>query len=216
MDKIVFTTCLVIFQLLIVILIIDNSVHCFASSEVIRQQEWIERDQERQRLEQKRQHEKALEKKPSRIEIDQSSPLEEAAKEDVCVQIDSIVLFGATLLSDSEKAGLSGPFIGRCLSMNHINEVVRTTTNLYIKRGYVTTRAFVPAQDLATRRLEIRVVEGEVESIRLNDDSPADRRRIAMTFPSGIVGKSLNLRDIEQGMDQLNRLPSGNAQLRLI
>jgi hemolysin activation/secretion protein len=215
MDKIVFITGLFIFQLLIVILIIDNSVHCFASSEVIRQQEWIERDQERQRLEQKRQHEKALEKKPSRIEIDQSSPLEEAAKEDVCVQIDSIVLFGATLLSDSEKAGLSGPFIGRCLSMNHINEVVRATTNLYIERGYVTTRAFVPAQDLATRRLEIRVVEGEVESISLNDDSPADRRRIAMTFPSGIVGKPLNLRDIEQGMDQLNRLPSGNAQLRI-
>lgn len=36
-----------------------------------------------------------------------------------------------------------------------------------------------------------------------------------MAFPSGIVGKPLKLRDIEQGMDQLNRLPSGNAQLRI-
>jgi hemolysin activation/secretion protein len=215
MNKIVLIKCFFVFQLLIFIFIIDNSTHCFASSEVTRKQEQIERDQEIQRLKQKQQHEKALEKKPSRIEIDQPAPMVEAGKTDFCVQIESIVFVGAALLSDSEKAGLSGPFIGRCLSMNHINEVVRATTNLYIERGYVTTRAFVPAQDLASQRLEIRVFEGEVESIRLNDDSPADRRRIAMTFPSGIVGKPLNLRDIEQGMDQLNRLPSGNAQLRI-
>jgi len=215
MNKIVLIKCFFVFQLLIVFLIIDNSPHCFASSEVTRKQEQIERDQEIQRLKQKQQHEKVLEKKPSRIEIDQPAPMVEAGKTDFCVQIESIVFVGAALLSDSEKAGLSGPFIGRCLGMNHINEVVRATTNLYIERGYVTTRAFVPSQDLATQRLEIRVFEGEVESIRLNDNSPADMRRIAMTFPSGIVGKPLNLRDIEQGMDQLNRLPSGNAQLRI-
>lgn len=216
MNKIVLIQFVIIFQFLIIIfLIINNSNQCFASSEIIRQQGQIEREQERDRLKLKHQHEKALENEPARIEIDQPAPTVDAAETDVCVQIDSIVFVGATLLSDSKKAGLSGPFLGRCLSMNHLHEVVRATTNLYIERGYVTTRAFVPAQDLGSRRLEIRVVEGEVESIRLNDDSPADRRRIAMTFPSGIVGKPLNLRDIEQGMDQLNRLPSGNAQLRI-
>jgi len=215
MNKISLKIFVTVLQIFIILSIGIKSTQCLASSEVIRKQEQIERDLERQRLEQKHQHQKALEKKPSRIEIDHPAPLVEAEKKDVCVQIDSIAFIGATLLSDSEKAGLTGPFVGRCLSMNHINEVVRATTNLYIERGYVTTRAFVPAQDLASRRLEIRVVEGEVESIRLNDDSPADRRRIAMAFPSGIVGKPLKLRDIEQGMDQLNRLPSGNAQLRI-
>jgi len=215
MNKISFNIFIIAIHILIILSIFNNSIQCFAFSEVIRKQEQIERVQERQRLEQKHQHEKALEKKPSRIEIDHPAPLEKAEKTDVCVQIDRIAFIGATLLSDSEKASLTGPFVGRCLSMNHINEVVRATTNLYIQRGYVTARAFVPAQDLASRRLEIRVVEGEVESIRLNDNSPADRRRIAMTFPSGIVGKPLNLRDIEQGMDQLNRLPSGNGQLRI-
>lgn len=200
---------------IIVLLICTDSIRCFASNELIRQQEQIQRDQEAQRQKFKQQHEDVLEKKPSRIELDQPTPTSESAETDVCVHIDSIVFVGTTLLSHSEKAGLLEPFIGRCLNMTHINELVRAATNLYIKRGYVTTRAFVPAQDLASRRLEIRVIEGEIESISLNDDSPADRRRIAMTFPSGIVGKPLNLRDIEQGMDQLNRLPSGNAQLRI-
>ena len=195
--------------------VIIKDSQCFESSEIIRQQGKIDRNQESQRLKLKQQHEKALEEKPSRINIDQPVPRVGTTEGDVCVQIDSIVFVGATLLSDSEKVRLTGPFIGRCLNMNQISEVVRGTTNLYIERGYVTTRVFVPAQDLSSRRLEIRIIEGEVESIRLNDDSLADRRRIAMTFPFGLVGKPLNLRDIEQGMDQLNRLPSVNAQLRI-
>lgn len=152
---------------------------------------------------------------PSRIDVDQPASVMEGKETGGCVQIDHIVFVGATLLSESDMARLSEPFIRRCLNISQINEVLRATTNLYIQRGYVTTRAIVPAQDLGSGKLEIRVIEGEVESVMLNEDSAADRRRIAMTFPSGIVGKPLNLRDIEQGMDQLNRLPSGNAQLRI-
>ena len=151
----------------------------------------------------------------SQIELEPSIPVIDAQVHDVCVQIDTLVFVDATLLSQFEKNTISAPFVGRCLSMSQINDVVREVTNLYIKRGYVTARAFVPAQDLGSGKLEIRIIEGEVESIRLNEDSPADRRRIAAAFPSGMVGKPLNLRDIEQGMDQLNRLPSGNAQLRI-
>jgi hemolysin activation/secretion protein len=208
---------LVIYLSLSIILcfFINDSAQCFASSSIIRQQEQINREQDEQLRNLKQQHENAQDSEPSRIEINQPAPTVEGAEAGGCVQIDSIVFVGATLLSESDKAGLSEPFIRRCLNISQINEVLRATTNLYIQRGYVTTRAIVPAQDLGSGKLEIRVIEGEVESIMLNEDSAADRRRIATAFPFGIVGRPLNLRDIEQGMDQLNRLPSGNAQLRI-
>lgn len=195
--------------------LINNRVQCYASSEVIRQQKQINREQEEQRRKLKQQHENVQERLPSRIEIDQPASVVEGKETGGCAQINSIDFVGATLLSESDKAGLSEPFIRRCLNISQINDVLRATTNLYIQRGYVTTRAVVPVQDIGSGKLEIRVIEGEVESITLNEDSAADRRRIATAFPSGIVGKPLNLRDIEQGMDQLNRLPSGNAQLRI-
>jgi hemolysin activation/secretion protein len=194
---------------------INDSAQCFASSEIIRQQEQINREQDEQLRKLKQKHENAQDREPSQIEINQSAPTVQRSEAGSCVQIDSIVFVGATLLSESDKAGLSEPFIRRCLNISQINDVLRATTNLYIQRGYVTTRVVVPAQDLGLGKLEIRVIEGEVESIMLNEDSSADRRRIAMAFPSGILGKPLNLHDIEQGMDQLNRLPSGNAQLRI-
>lgn len=52
--------------------------------------------------------------------------------------------------------------------------------------------------------LTVSVSEGRIESITQNgEQTPA----LKMAFP-GLVGDVLNLRDIEQGMEQLNRLPS--------
>lgn len=160
-------------------------------------------------------HKEMLERKTLDVEIEQPKPTVESSEDGVCLQVELILFTGATLLSESDKSTLATPFTGRCLNMEQINEAVRAVTNLYIERGYVTTRAIVPVQDLRSRQLEIRIIEGEVESIRLNEDSPQDRRRVAVAFPGGLRGKPLNLRDIEQGMDQLNRLPSSNAQLRI-
>ncbi|WP_350307981.1 POTRA domain-containing protein, partial [Photorhabdus viridis] len=60
------------------------------------------------------------------------------------------------------------------------------------------------AQDLSSGTLMITVNEGKIESISLDDETP---RSLKMAFP-GMIGKTLNLRDIEQGMERLNRLPS--------
>ena len=182
---------------------------------VIREQEQIQRAAEEQQRQMERAHMEMLKRKTLDIEIEQPKPTVESAKDGVCLQVERILFTGATLLSESDKSMLATPFTGRCLNMDQINEAVRAVTNLYIERGYVTTRAIVPVQDLGSRQLEIRIIEGEVESIRLNEDSPQDRRRVAVAFPGGLRGKPLNLRDIEQGMDQLNRLPSSNAQLRI-
>lgn len=182
---------------------------------VIREQEQIQRAAEEQQRQMERAHKEMLERKTLDIEIEQPKQAVESAKDGVCLQVERILFTGATLLSESDKSMLATPFTGRCLNMDQINEAVRAVTNFYIERGYVTTRAIVPVQDLGSRQLEIRIIEGEVESIRLNEDSPQDRRRVAVAFPGGLRGKPLNLRDIEQGMDQLNRLPSSNAQFRI-
>ena len=191
--------------------------HVFSAprDEVIRQQEQIQRADEERQSQMERTHKEMLERKPLEIEIEQPKPAVESSGDGVCMHVENILFSGTTLLSKSDKSMLVAPFIGRCLNMAQINEAVRAVTNLYIERGYVTTRATVPVQDLGSRQLEIRIIEGGVESIRLNEDSPQDRRRVAVAFPGGLRGKPLNLRDIEQGMDQLNRLPSSNAQLRI-
>ncbi|MCZ2996007.1 hypothetical protein NYY81_18425, partial [Acinetobacter baumannii] len=58
------------------------------------------------------------------------------------------------------------------------------------------------------------VVEGKLESLKGAESSGITDRQLAMSFP-GKQGELLNLREIEQMVDQLNRLPSNQAQMEL-
>ncbi|MCC8422919.1 MULTISPECIES: ShlB/FhaC/HecB family hemolysin secretion/activation protein [Photorhabdus] len=124
--------------------------------------------------------------------------------ESICHTIHRIQFDGVKSLSRSVREGLTQTYLSRCLTLQDINGLVRKVSNAYIERGYVTSRAGLRAQDLSTGILIITVSEGKVESISLDDETPLS---LKMAFP-GIVGNTLNLRDIEQGMEQLNRLLS--------
>jgi hemolysin activation/secretion protein len=78
----------------------------------------------------------------------------------------------------------------------------------------VTSRAYLPEQNLASGHLLIQVIEGRLEGLRRATGSGLSDRELAMTFP-GQPGEVLNLRDIEQLVDQLNRLPSLQATMEL-
>lgn len=128
-----------------------------------------------------------------------------------CHVIREIVIAGAARLDASVPGMLKSRFVGRCLGVAEIEEILGEITKAYILKGYVAARAYLPAQNLSSGRLEIVVVEGEVSSIRIEDGGKGSVSK-ANAFP-GIEGQVLNLRDLEQGIDQINRLTSNNAQL---
>lgn len=128
-----------------------------------------------------------------------------------CRKIKTVVISGALHLSETARQHIGDEYHGRCLNVVDIEKILGTITKDYIDRGYVTTRAYLPAQDLSTGILEILVIEGVVETIMIKD---GDTHSISVrnVFPSS-QGDLLNLRDLEQGIDQINRLASNNAQL---
>lgn len=131
-----------------------------------------------------------------------------------CFDIGRIDLKGATLPGAAERARLVAPFEGRCLAAGDLDELLRRITNWYIDRGYVTSRAYLPEQDLSSGTLEIVVVEGRLEGIAPGPGSGLAPRELDMAFP-GRAGEHLNLRELEQLVDQLNRLPSNRATVEL-
>lgn len=135
-------------------------------------------------------------------------------KSTICREIKEIVLTGATLLSESEKTGLTAPYVNKCLYAEDIEKLLSEILKTYIDRGYVTVRPYVQAQDLSTGRLEILIVEGKVEGLLLKDAGGWPSANLTTAFPF-VPGKPLNLRDIEQGLDQLNRLASNHATMEI-
>ncbi|WEK11214.1 MAG: ShlB/FhaC/HecB family hemolysin secretion/activation protein [Candidatus Pseudomonas colombiensis] len=131
-----------------------------------------------------------------------------------CFPIKNIRLNGADALSAAESDRLLRPYIGQCLGVVQLNELLKVITHRYIEKGLVTSRAYLPQQDLSSGHLQVRVVEGKLEGLRAAVDSKLTARELNMAFP-GSAGQWLNLRQIEQMVDQLNRLPSNQAQMEL-
>jgi len=131
-----------------------------------------------------------------------------------CRDFANIEVTGVEILSADESADLVEPFADACLGLPQFDEVLREVSNWYLDRGYVTTRAYLPPQDLNTGILRVVVVEGKVEAVRLEGDADP-RGALAAAFP-GVVGKILNIRDLEQGLDQINRVPSNTAKMDLL
>ena len=186
----------------------------FSASAVAQQPLPADRDLIRDR------QERLLEEQRKRIEELQQLPGREAsaehaqpAQDERCFEIKSIKLQGVSLLSESTQQELLKPFLNRCLGANQLNELLKAITQHYIDQGYVTSRAYLPQQDLSDGELEVLVVEGRVEG--LDSSAIATERELAMGFP-GEPGEPLNLREMEQLVDQLNRLSSRPAQLELL
>ncbi|MBZ8348054.1 ShlB/FhaC/HecB family hemolysin secretion/activation protein, partial [Escherichia coli] len=104
-------------------------------------------------------------------------------------------------------------WVNQCLNITGLTAVTDAVTDGYIRRGYITSRAFLTEQDLSGGVLHITVMEGRLQQIRAEGaDLPA--RTLKMVFP-GMEGKVLNLRDIEQGMEQINRLRTEPVQIEI-
>ena len=142
-------------------------------------------------------------------------PSAPAATDTRCFPIDTIQIKGADSLSQAERERLVQPWLGQCLGVAKLNALLKAITDHYLAIGQVTSRAYLPQQDLSSRHLEVQVVEGRLEGLRHDDGNGFSTRELAMTFP-GTVGERLNLRDIEQMVDQLNRLPSNQAKMQLV
>ncbi|WP_414058414.1 ShlB/FhaC/HecB family hemolysin secretion/activation protein [Pseudomonas sp. HR96] len=132
-----------------------------------------------------------------------------------CFTIDTIELKGADHLPDGDRERLLAPYLHQCLGVAQLNEVLKVITDRYIALGLVTSRAYLPPQDLAHGHLLVQVVEGHLQSLKPGQGSGLSQRELDMGFPDR-AGELLDLRAVEQLVDQLNRLPSNQAQMALV
>lgn len=182
------------------------------ASAAARQAEVLQRQQQEQ-LQRDREAASRAQPTPEGADLKALTPKPDAgAAGQGCHTIGTINIDGARLMPASDQARLTDRFAGQCLGAAEIEKLLGEITKFYIDRGYVTTRAYLPGQDLSKGTLKLLVIEGTIEKLSLED---GDKRSVntATLFPA--EGQLLNLRDLEQGIDQVNQLSSNNASLDL-
>lgn len=103
---------------------------------------------------------------------------------------------------------------GQCLGVNGVNAVVSKIQNQIIRAGYVTTRILIQPQDMTSGRLQLTVVPGVVSEIRFsNEMTPFRLQHAAVPIDEGAL---LNIRDIEQAVENLRRVPTVSADVDIV
>ena len=137
---------------------------------------------------------------------------EQFPRESPCFLIRQVELQGAEAELRQLLQPLAGQAEGMCLGLEGIRLLMRRMQNRLVEEGYVTTRVLAPAQDLAPGVLRLRIVAGRVGRIRGRQGS---RRDLAGIIPLR-SGDLLDLRALEQGLENLRRLPGSRADVRLV
>lgn len=165
--------------------------------------------QQQQLLLQNQQQRESLERA---VPLRSSQPEQPVSSSGPCFTVNRIVLDGATLMDARRQQKLLSPWLNQCLDIARINQLTNQVSDWYISQGYITSRAFLTEQDLRSGELHLAILEGRLEKIRMDG---ASGRELNMTFP-GLEGKILNLRDIEQGMEQINRARTTPVQIEIL
>lgn len=109
---------------------------------------------------------------------------------------------------------------GMCLGSNNLYKLQKAAQHVLLARGYITSRAVIEAQDMENGILQLSVIAGEHGALRYQETggSEATTGRISAFHNKFPVHerKILNLRDIEQGLENLRRLPSVEADIQIM
>ena len=173
-----------------------------------------------------------LEQKPN-VRLDAPSSAEAIERipqnEKPCFTIKQIVLTGdaanqfswAIKAADSLSANASyfglnakdDPALGQCLGSAGINIAMKRIQNAIIARGFVTTRVLAAPQDLNTGRLTLTLIPGRIHAIHFAPET--SRRATSWNAVPATVGDILNLRDIEQALENFKRVPTADADIQI-
>ena len=116
-----------------------------------------------------------------------SQPLPDEPTQQIPVQ--RILINGSTILTPEEINTLVGPLEGSLVTLLELRQVADKITEIYLERGYITSRAILPAQTIVNGRVEIQVIEGvlgeiEIEGTkRLNNSYIESRIRLGVRKP---------------------------------
>ncbi|QPN44474.1 ShlB/FhaC/HecB family hemolysin secretion/activation protein [Priestia aryabhattai] len=119
-----------------------------------------------------------------------------------CWEIAGVRLAGNRQLSAQALEPAIQALIKPCMGIADINHLLKAITQRYVHAGYPASRPYLRQAPAHDTPLDIVIIEGFVESIELAAELPLS---LNSAFPH-LLGNPLYLPDLEQGLDQLNRL----------
>lgn len=122
------------------------------------------------------------------------------------VRVNKIQVRGSTVFSPQDFDRITAPFVNKTLTFEQLLAVRTTITNFYTSKGYTTSGAFLPPQNLANGVLRVQVVEGELERIEIKGLNHL-RNSYVRARLAAAVKTPVNLQRLESALQLLQQSP---------
>ncbi|OOF51056.1 peptide transporter [Rodentibacter genomosp. 1] len=184
--------------------------------------------QQRQQQNQKEQEKTLQSQADVRLETTNDEKLSLSDKETLCYPIHHIALIDYSAEHSSSKSQFQWALnqasddlkltLPHCFGGEGLGVLMKQIQNRIIEKGYVTTRVVTQEQDLKGGSLVLTIIPGKVGNILVEDSGDISRftRLSALTGFTFAKGDLLNVRDMEQSLENLKRVPTAEANIELL
>ena len=120
------------------------------------------------------------------------------------------------LLSKKEKSKIIKKYLYSELSSNDIRNLLTDITNKLISKGYTTSSvALDENNDLTTGILNLDIIAGKIEDIKINSNNKLDKYKRFFMFPVN-KEKIFNIRDIDTATDNFNSINANSMTMEVL
>jgi hemolysin activation/secretion protein len=132
--------------------------------------------------------------------------VEEQVEESTQFEVKTIELVGNTRFTTAELQVYTKPLEGRKIGLPELRKAVDSITQLYLSKGYISSRAFLGNQEVTDGKVTIQILEGSIEDIKVegNQRLPAsyitDRLSVETPLRGDKLEEQLRLLQIDPAL----------------
>lgn len=132
----------------------------------------------------------------------QAPPLVELEKSNF--RVEHIRVEGNTVLPESELKAVVSPYENRTVTLDELGRLVSAINKRYYEKGYFTSQAYIPPQDVEQKSIVIKVMEGRVGRVSVSGNR---------FLKAGVVRRDVDYREndilnVQDLQDRLRRISS--------
>jgi hemolysin activation/secretion protein len=121
------------------------------------------------------------------------------------VAVEKILVVGSTVFTPEDLAPVLAPYEDQLLTLAELQQAADAVTQLYLNRGYITSRAVLPNQTITDGLVQLQVLEGSLEAIQI-EGAPRLANYVRNRIALG-AGTPLNQVDLENQLRLLRADP---------
>ncbi len=136
-------------------------------------------------------------------------PVQEDKTEENCIEIKEIHIKGSSVFDEDDFEDIIKPYLNNCNGIKNLSNLTKKITNMYIKKGYITSKAYLIPQDLSSGVVTIDTIEGKINKIT---SKTLNISNIYLEDKDDL----LNVRNLEMAIYQAQRLKSQTIDFKII